>query len=98
MALAAGQPAVIRGEAPRSTLWAPLIARDEAIGVMSIQNLDREVIALRDGIKSDLDHLVARLEADLAASAPVDPQSWPDRSRAQRALEQLVAGLGGRNM
>ncbi len=42
MAVAAGQPAVIVGEAPRSTLWAPLIARDEAIGVMSIQNLDRE--------------------------------------------------------
>jgi signal transduction histidine kinase/DNA-binding response OmpR family regulator len=42
VAVAAGQPAVIRGEVPRSTLWAPLIARDEAIGVMSIQNLDRE--------------------------------------------------------
>jgi signal transduction histidine kinase/DNA-binding response OmpR family regulator/putative methionine-R-sulfoxide reductase with GAF domain len=41
-AVAAGQPAVVSGEAPRSTLWAPLIARDEAIGVMSIQNLDRE--------------------------------------------------------
>ena len=41
-AVAAGQPAVITGEAPKSTLWAPLIARDEAIGVMSIQNLDRE--------------------------------------------------------
>ena len=42
VAVAAGQPAVITGEAPKSTLWAPLIARDEAIGVMSIQNLDRE--------------------------------------------------------
>ena len=36
-------------------------------------------------------------EADLAASEPVDPQSWPDRSLAQRALE-VVAGLGGRHM
>jgi signal transduction histidine kinase/DNA-binding response OmpR family regulator/putative methionine-R-sulfoxide reductase with GAF domain len=42
VAVAAGQPAVITGEVPLSTLWAPLIARDEAIGVMSIQNLDRE--------------------------------------------------------
>jgi signal transduction histidine kinase/DNA-binding response OmpR family regulator len=41
-ALAAGQPAVLTGEAPKSTLWAPLLSRDEAIGVMSIQNLDRE--------------------------------------------------------
>jgi cardiolipin synthase len=36
-------------------------------------------------------------EADLAASAPVDPHAWPDRSLAQRALE-VVAGLGGRHM
>jgi cardiolipin synthase len=49
---------------------------------------DPDVVAILD------DHF----EADLAVSAPVDPQSWPDRSRAQRALEQLVAGLGGRNM
>jgi cardiolipin synthase len=49
---------------------------------------DPDVVAVLD------DHF----EADLAVSAPVDPQSWPDRGRAQRALEQLVAGLGGRNM
>jgi hypothetical protein len=36
-------------------------------------------------------------EVDLAASQPVDPESWPDRSLAQRALE-AVAGLGGRHM
>ena len=37
-----GQPAVRQGEAPKSTLWAPLIVGGEAIGVVSVQNLDRE--------------------------------------------------------
>jgi cardiolipin synthase len=49
---------------------------------------DPDVVGVLDGHFDD----------DLAESAPVDPQSWPDRGRAQRALEQLVAGLGGRNM
>jgi signal transduction histidine kinase/CheY-like chemotaxis protein len=39
---ALGQPAAIQGEVPRSALWAPLIAGDEAFGVISVQNLDRE--------------------------------------------------------
>ena len=37
-----GQPGVISGEAPKSTLWAPLIVGGEATGVVSLQNLDRE--------------------------------------------------------
>ena len=37
-----GQPAVRQGEAPLSTLWAPLIVGGEATGVVSVQNLDRE--------------------------------------------------------
>ena len=37
-----GQPAVRQGEAPKSTLWAPLIVGGEATGVVSVQNLDRE--------------------------------------------------------
>ncbi|MDQ3897212.1 MAG: phospholipase D-like domain-containing protein [Actinomycetota bacterium] len=36
-------------------------------------------------------------EADVAASQPVDPEAWPERGLAQRALE-MVAGLGGRHM
>ena len=37
-----GQPGVLQGEAPKSTLWAPLLVGGEATGVVSLQNLDRE--------------------------------------------------------
>ena len=37
-----GQPAAIQGETPKSYLFAPLIIGDEARGVISLQNLDRE--------------------------------------------------------
>jgi GAF domain-containing protein/CheY-like chemotaxis protein len=37
-----GQPGVIVGEMAQSALWAPLVVGDEARGVISLQNLDRE--------------------------------------------------------
>jgi GAF domain-containing protein/CheY-like chemotaxis protein len=37
-----GQPGAIQGEPAKSSLWAPLIVGDEARGVISLQNLDRE--------------------------------------------------------
>ena len=37
-----GQPGVLQGEEPKSTLWAPLLVGGEATGVVSVQNLDRE--------------------------------------------------------
>ena len=37
-----GQPGAIQGEAAKASLWAPLIVGDEARGVISLQNLDRE--------------------------------------------------------
>jgi GAF domain-containing protein/CheY-like chemotaxis protein len=37
-----GDATVISGEPARSTLWAPLVIGDEARGVISLQNLDRE--------------------------------------------------------
>ena len=40
--VALGQPAAIQGEVPKTALWAPLIAGDDAFGVISVQNLDRE--------------------------------------------------------
>ena len=42
VALASGQPAVLQGDPPKSSLWAPLVIGDEARGVISLQNLDRE--------------------------------------------------------
>ena len=41
-AIASGQPDAIQGEPPLSFLFAPLIVGEEARGVISLQNLDRE--------------------------------------------------------
>ena len=59
-----GQPAVRQGEAPLSTLWAPLIVGGEATGVVSVQNLDREH-AFRPGDVSLLQTLAASLSVSL---------------------------------
>jgi signal transduction histidine kinase/DNA-binding response OmpR family regulator len=39
-----GQPAALKGEPMRSGMFAPMIARDEVIGCVSVQNLDREYV------------------------------------------------------
>jgi signal transduction histidine kinase/CheY-like chemotaxis protein len=59
-----GQPAVRQGEAPLSTLWAPLILGGEAAGVVSVQNLDREH-AFGPGDVSLLQTLAASLSVSL---------------------------------
>jgi len=52
----------IQGEAPQSAVWVPLIVGDEARGVISLQNLDREAAFTEDDV---------RLLATLAASLSV---------------------------
>jgi GAF domain-containing protein/CheY-like chemotaxis protein len=37
-----GNPLTLVGEMPKSSLWVPMIAGDEGVGVISLQNLDRE--------------------------------------------------------
>ncbi|MDI4635112.1 GAF domain-containing protein [Pelomonas sp. V22] len=37
-----GNPPVIEGESPKATLWVPMVQSGRAIGVISLQNLDRE--------------------------------------------------------
>jgi GAF domain-containing protein/DNA-binding response OmpR family regulator len=37
-----GQPAVLSGEIPKSAVFVPLLVGDRAIGLISLQNLDRE--------------------------------------------------------
>ena len=37
-----GQPAQIKGEPPKSAIFVPLLVGDEVLGVISLQNLDRE--------------------------------------------------------
>jgi GAF domain-containing protein/CheY-like chemotaxis protein/HPt (histidine-containing phosphotransfer) domain-containing protein len=39
---AVGQPLVISGEQPRSAIFVPLVVGDQATGVISLQNIDRE--------------------------------------------------------
>jgi signal transduction histidine kinase/DNA-binding response OmpR family regulator/putative methionine-R-sulfoxide reductase with GAF domain len=82
VAVAAGQPAVLEGEVPRSTLWAPLIARDEAIGVMSIQNLDREdAFSERD----------LRLITTLASSLSVALENARLSAEAHQRADEMAA-------
>ncbi len=59
-----GQPVVFQGEEPKSTLWAPLVIGDEAIGVISLQNLDREQ-AFSDGDVRLLTTIAASLSVAL---------------------------------
>ena len=40
--VAAGQPFVLAGEPPKSSVFVPLVVGDRGIGVISLQNLDRE--------------------------------------------------------
>ncbi len=39
---AVGQPAVLAGEPPKSSVFVPLLVGDRGVGVISLQNLDRE--------------------------------------------------------
>ena len=39
---AIGQPTVLVGEPPKSTVFVPLLVGDRGVGVISLQNLDRE--------------------------------------------------------
>jgi signal transduction histidine kinase/DNA-binding response OmpR family regulator/putative methionine-R-sulfoxide reductase with GAF domain len=81
-AMAAGQPAVLQGEASLSTLWAPLIARDEAIGVLSIQNLDREdAFSERD----------LRLITTLASSLSVALENARLSAEAHQRADEMAA-------
>ena len=81
-AVAAGQPAIIEGEEPKSTLWAPLIDRDVAIGVISIQNLDRE------GAFSDRD---LRLITTLASSLSLALENARLSREAHRRADEMAA-------
>jgi cardiolipin synthase A/B len=87
-----------------SMLHAKVITVDSVVASVGSANFTSRSLLLDDEVNVvvfDPDVVAVldeHFEADLAVSAPVDPRSWPDRGRAQRALEQLVAGLGGRNM
>jgi GAF domain-containing protein/CheY-like chemotaxis protein len=70
-AIEMGQPGAWQGEVPRSTLWAPLAIGEEAIGVISLQNLDREH-AFSDGDLRLLTTIAASLSVALDNARLID--------------------------
>jgi hypothetical protein len=86
-----------------SMLHAKVVTVDGAVAGVGSANFTGRSLMLDDEVNLVVfDPAVVRaldddFEADLAVSAPVDPQQWPERGLAQRALE-VVAGLGGRHM
>ena len=86
-----------------SMLHAKVVTVDRTVASVGSANFTTRSLMLDDEVNVVVfDPDVVRVldddfEADLAASQPVDPQQWPERGLAQRALE-VVAGLGGRHM
>ena len=76
-----GNPLVLLGEAPKSLVFAPLIVGDEAKGVISLQNLDRE---------HAFDESDVRLLSTLAASLSVALEN----ARLIEETRQRVVELG----
>ncbi|HKF86293.1 MAG TPA: GAF domain-containing protein [Candidatus Limnocylindrales bacterium] len=85
-----GQPAVRQGEAPKSTLWAPLIVGGEATGVVSVQNLDREH-AFGEGDVTLLQTLAASLSVSLETARLISETSR--RADEMSALAEVAAEI-----
>ena len=66
-----GQPTILQGEAPKSSVFAPLIVGGQATGVISLQNLDREN-AFSESDVDVLTTLVASLSMSLENVRLVD--------------------------
>jgi PAS domain S-box-containing protein len=89
---AVGQPAVLAGEPPKSSVFVPLLVGDRAVGVISLQNLDREHAFSDDDV---------RLLSTLAGSLTVALENARLFEEAQRrgsemaALAELGREVGG---
>ena len=81
-----GNPAVISGEPPRSTLWVPLHAGDRVVGVFSLQNLD---------IEYAFDEADVRLLSTIAASLSVALENarLVDETRKRNAELAIINGI-----
>ena len=93
-----GQPPVRQGEAPKATLWAPLIVAGEAAGVVSVQNLDREN-PFGEADVTLLESIAASLSVSLETARLIDetrrrPTRWrrSPRSRARSPRRSTSAG------
>ena len=89
---AVGQPAVLVGEPPKSTVFVPLLVGDRGVGVISLQNLDREHAFSDDDV---------RLLTTLAGSLTVALENGRLFEEAQRrgsemaTLADLSREIGG---
>jgi signal transduction histidine kinase/CheY-like chemotaxis protein len=81
-----GNPTVISGEPPRSTLWVPLHAGDRVVGVFSLQNLD---------IEYAFDEADVRLLSTIAASLSVALENarLVDETRKRNAELAIINGI-----
>lgn len=68
-----GQPPALQGEAPKSSVFAPVIVQGEATGVISLQNLDHENAFSESDVKL-LSTLAASLSVALENVRLVDEQ------------------------
>jgi GAF domain-containing protein/CheY-like chemotaxis protein len=83
----------IQGEAPRSALWVPLVVGDDARGVISLQNLDREDAFSESDVRL-LSTLAASLSVALENARLFDETrrllSETDRRAAELAIVNSV--------
>ena len=82
-----GDPQVLTGESARSGIWMPVLAGEKAIGVISLQNVDREH-AFTDSDLSVLNTLAGSLSLALGNARLFDAQR-----DAEREYRELVEAL-----
>ncbi|MEO6578422.1 MAG: GAF domain-containing protein, partial [Candidatus Limnocylindria bacterium] len=89
LASTVGQPAAHQGEVPKSALFVPLVVGDEARGVISLQNLDREH-AFTDSDLRVLTTLAASLSVALENARLFDETKRLLTETDERAAELAV--------
>ena len=82
-----GQPPVLQGEVPLSTLWVPLLVGGEATGVISLQNLDREHAFTESDVR------VLRTIASSLSVALENARLFDETSRLLRETNERAAQL-----
>ena len=84
-----GQPGAIQGEMAKSALWAPLIVADDVKGIISLQNLDREM-AFADSDVRLLTTIAASLSVALENARLFDETRRLLAETDQRAAELAI--------
>jgi GAF domain-containing protein len=82
-----GNPVVIQGEAPKANLFVPMVVGDQAKGVISLQNLDRE------NAFSDSDVRLLQTLANSMSVALENARLFDETQRLFKESEQRAAEL-----